>query len=144
MRIYMDNCCFNRPFDDQKQVRVRLEAEAKLDIQNRIHDKQLDLVWSYILDYENLANPFDERKESISRWKPRAMLDVEETPEILDSAQTLVDMGIRNKDALHVACAIAGECTHFLTTDDLVLRKLKSYNRIRVLNPVEFVCEVNE
>ncbi|MFN0197095.1 MAG: PIN domain protein, partial [Planctomycetaceae bacterium] len=33
MRIYLDNCCFNRPFDDQRQIRVRLETEAKLCIQ---------------------------------------------------------------------------------------------------------------
>ena len=27
-RIYLDVCCLNRPFDDQEQDRVRLEAEA--------------------------------------------------------------------------------------------------------------------
>ena len=26
-KIYFDTCCINRPFDDQTQVRVRLEAE---------------------------------------------------------------------------------------------------------------------
>jgi hypothetical protein len=30
VRVYLDNCCFNRPFDDQRQTRVRLEAEVKL------------------------------------------------------------------------------------------------------------------
>jgi hypothetical protein len=43
MRIYLDNCCFNRPFDDQSQTRVRLEAEAKLEIQRRIKDKAIEL-----------------------------------------------------------------------------------------------------
>jgi hypothetical protein len=28
--IYLDLCCVNRPFDDQHQARVRLEAEAVL------------------------------------------------------------------------------------------------------------------
>jgi hypothetical protein len=27
-RIYLDVCCLNRPFDDQRQDRIRLEAEA--------------------------------------------------------------------------------------------------------------------
>jgi hypothetical protein len=53
MRVYLDNCCFNRPFDEQTQTRIRLEAEAKLDIQQRIRDKRIELGWSYILDYEN-------------------------------------------------------------------------------------------
>jgi hypothetical protein len=30
MKIYLDNCCFNRPFDDQGQIRIKIETEAKL------------------------------------------------------------------------------------------------------------------
>ena len=26
MRIYLDNCCFNRPYDDQSQLRILLET----------------------------------------------------------------------------------------------------------------------
>lgn len=28
MKVYLDACCLNRPFDDQTQGRIRLEAEA--------------------------------------------------------------------------------------------------------------------
>ena len=42
MKIYLDNCCFNRPFDDQNQLKVRLEAEAKLYVQTKIIDKEID------------------------------------------------------------------------------------------------------
>ena len=28
MRVYLDNCCYNRPFDEQSQLRIRLETEA--------------------------------------------------------------------------------------------------------------------
>ncbi len=28
--IYLDNCCFNRPFDDQEQLNIRIETESKL------------------------------------------------------------------------------------------------------------------
>ncbi|MBE2197400.1 MAG: hypothetical protein IAE79_02240 [Anaerolinea sp.] len=27
MRVYLDVCCLNRPFDDQSQERIQLEAE---------------------------------------------------------------------------------------------------------------------
>jgi hypothetical protein len=27
-KIYLDTCCLNRPFDDETQDRIRLEAEA--------------------------------------------------------------------------------------------------------------------
>ena len=33
MCVYLDNCCYNRPFDEQTQLRVRLETEAKLRVQ---------------------------------------------------------------------------------------------------------------
>ena len=29
-RVYLDNCCYNRPYDDQSQVRISLESQAKL------------------------------------------------------------------------------------------------------------------
>ena len=53
MKIYLDNCCYNRPFDDQSQMKIHLETQAKLYIQAKIKEGIYDLVWSYILDYEN-------------------------------------------------------------------------------------------
>ena len=86
MRVYLDNCCLNRPFDDQRQTRVRLEAEAKLCIQEHIRSGTLELVWSYMLDFENAANPFEERRTTISGWRQYATMDIEETPIILQHA----------------------------------------------------------
>ncbi|MEM9400764.1 MAG: PIN domain protein, partial [Verrucomicrobiota bacterium] len=68
MRLYLDSCCFNRPFDNQDQLRVRLETEAKLFVQSKILAKEIELVWSYILDIENYANPFEDRKQAIALW----------------------------------------------------------------------------
>jgi hypothetical protein len=58
---------------------VRLEAEAKLCIQEHIREGTLELAWSYLLDFENAANPFAERRTTISRWRQYATIDVEET-----------------------------------------------------------------
>ena len=33
MRVYLDNCCYNRPFDEQGELRVVVETIAKLQIQ---------------------------------------------------------------------------------------------------------------
>ena len=143
MRVYLDNCCFNRPFDDQRQTRVRLEAEAKLCIQEHICAGTLELAWSYILDFENTANPFEERRTTISRWRQYATIDVEETALILQEAKALVELGLKPKDALHIACAIAGECIYLLTTDDDILRRREDVRGISVLDPTAFVREMN-
>ncbi len=143
MRVYLDNCCFNRPFDDQRQTRVRLEAEAKLCIQEHIRSGTLELVWSYMVDFENAANPFEERRTTISGWRQYATIDVEETAMILQNANRLAGRGLKAKDALHIACAIAGECTYFVTTDDDVLKRRQDVHDITVIDPTAFVREMN-
>jgi predicted nucleic acid-binding protein len=142
MRVYLDNCCFNRPFDDQGQIRVRLETEAKLEIQRRIKDKELELVWSYMLDYENQANPFQERREVIARWKQAAGADVEETPEVLHRAMEITGRSVPPTDSLHIACALAAGCAFFLTTDDRIVKKMRGYSGVVVMDPTQFVIEV--
>ncbi len=139
MRIYLDNCCFNRPFDDPKQVRVRLEAEAKLYVQTKIFEKEIELVWSYILEYENKFNPYEERRNTIHSWRQKALSEVVETEEIVKMAENFMKTNIKSKDALHLACAVAGKCDYFLTTDDLLLSKKSRIKEILILNPLDFI-----
>ena len=143
MRVYLDNCCLNRPFDDQRQMRVRMEAEATLYIQEHIRRGTLELVWSYMLDFKNAANLFEERRTMISSWRPYATLDVEETPLILQHANRLAGMGLKAKDALHIACAIAGACSYFVTTDDDILKRRSDVHDITLIDPTAFVREMN-
>jgi hypothetical protein len=139
MKIYLDNCCFNRPFDDQSQIRIRLETEAKLFIQGKILEGRLDLIWSYIIDYENLFNPFEDRKKSVSAWKHRAVLDISETPKVIDIAKRVQQYGVKSKDALHLACAIDASCDYFLTTDDDLEKNLVVIDKIQIMNPISFI-----
>ncbi len=57
MRIYLDNCCYNRPYDDQSQLRISLEAQAKMHIQSMIRNDELELVTSFMLTFEKLKEP---------------------------------------------------------------------------------------
>jgi len=139
MLIYLDNCCFNRPFDDQLQIKIRLETEAKLVIQDRIKIGDFSLAWSYILDYENSENPFPERKETIHCWREFASTDTDESDLILEIAEILHKMGIKAKDALHVACAVIQKCDYFITTDRFLIKKLVKFEKIKVVNPLDFV-----
>lgn len=142
MKIYLDNCCFNRPYDDQSHLRIRLEAEAKLKIQEDIRNGGFELVWSYILDYENGKNPFRERREQISKWKTYAVDDISENESVLKVAGMLLEKGIKKIDSLHVACAIQAGTDYFLTTDDGILRKATLVQGIRVTDPIGFIKEV--
>ncbi len=142
MKLYLDNCCFNRPFDDQLQLRIRLESEAKLKIQEEIRAGKFKLVWSYVLDYENSKNPFQERKIRINGWKKYAFQYIEESMELLNAAISLNQMGLQKIDSLHIACAIQSKCDYFLTTDDKVLKRNNQISDIIVTDPIAFIKEV--
>ena len=137
MRLYLDNCCFNRPFDDQSQLKIKLETEAKLYIQGKIVTGDYDLIWSYILEFENRQNPFEDRKSSIYDWKKIARYHCIETLEIIQFAETLREKGIKTKDALHFSCAKFSNADYFLTTD----KKLLNFHiaNILIINPLQFI-----
>ncbi|MDR0638055.1 MAG: hypothetical protein LBG27_03995 [Spirochaetaceae bacterium] len=84
MRVYLDNGIFNRPFDDQNQLKIKLETEAKLFIQKGILDNKYELVWSYILEYENNQNKFDDRRNTIYDWKNIAKIHCIKNDEIIE------------------------------------------------------------
>lgn len=141
MQIYLDICCLNRPFDDQSQIRIRLESEAKLKIQEEIRTGKFQIVWSYILDYENSKNPYQERKTWINGWKEYAVLDLQESSELLKRANALHQEGLPKMDSLHIACAIVANCEYFLTTDDKVLKWKNQIGDIKIADPILFIKE---
>lgn len=134
--IYLDNCCFNRPYDDQDSIIIRLETDAKLYIQEKIKNGEYELVWSYMLDYENKFNPDKGKKKLIEEWKNLCNTDVEENKEIISDIEKY---GIYGKDAVHLSCAVSAKAVFFITTDYRLIRKCKNINLIRVINPVDFI-----
>jgi hypothetical protein len=112
-RIYLDNCCFNRTYDDQANLNVHLEIQAKLFIQNEMLKNTFQLVWSFMMDYEISFNPFHDRKDALLNWKNISIIDIDPTEKILDKGIELNMKKMKKKDALHIACAIEDECEYW-------------------------------
>jgi len=138
MRVYLDNCCFNRPYDNQDSVVVKLETEAKLYIQEDVKSDNIELAWSFVLDYENSRNPYPLKQKNIAAWRDLAKVDIVESEEVIQCAESFAQMGLRSHDALHIACAIAARCDWFITTDKDILRKSPDIGMIKIVNPVQF------
>jgi predicted nucleic acid-binding protein len=134
MKVYLDNCCFNRPYDVQEQLSIKLETQAKLFIQHLVYEGHISLVWSYMLDYENSLNPFESKRIAIEKWKNLAIVNILETQTIINDAENIQKTGIKVQDALHIACAIDAKADYFITVDKRVL-KYKD-NRINIVDPV--------
>jgi len=142
LRLYLDNCCFNRPFDDQNQLKIKLETEAKLFIQQGILADKFDLVWSYILEFENNQNRFDDKRSAIQDWKNLAKIHCTENNEILEFAEGLHTLNIRTKDALHIACSVYSKSDYLITVDkQLYNLRLREIN---IINPLTFINELEE
>jgi len=135
MLLYLDVCCFNRPWDDQSHDRVRLETEAKLLIQERIRAGSVRLAWSYVLDFECSLNPFVERRAAVMRWRGLATVNLVQTPSILARGKELASSGLSTFDALHVACAEAASAEIFVSTDDRLLRKTQTVSSMVAMLP---------
>jgi predicted nucleic acid-binding protein len=137
MRIYLDLCCYNRPYDEQDNIIVRLESDAKLFIQGLIRDKQLELVWSSMLDYENKDNPSSEKRERIAVWEKMAVVSIRMSDTIQKTAANLMRLGIKNNDAIHIASAIEAHADYFITTDKRILNK--PVEKIITISPLHFL-----
>ena len=137
MKVYLDNCCYNRPFDDQSSLVIQMETEAKLDVQERIRLGKIELCWSFVLDYENSANPFEDVRNRISEWKKLSCDDCDLSDDITKKAKELMAIGLRQMDASHIACAIHLKADYFLTTDKKILNK--PVKEIAIINPIDFI-----
>lgn len=136
-KIYLDNCCFNRPYDDQTLLKIELETKAKLFIQNLIANKKIDLVWSYILDYENSKNIYKQNLNSIQKWQSLSCEDIDESLDVLKISKDIQKSGIKNADSLHMACAIVANCDYFITVDKRILKY--NNNNLFVCDPLSFL-----
>lgn len=110
-----------------------------MHIQSLIVQGKLDLVWSYIFEYENLANPYNFRQIVIDKWKGRAVTNIKESDRIVNKAELLTQLNIKAKDALHIACAIDAGSRYLITTDDRMIGKNSEFDEIVILNPSDMI-----
>lgn len=142
MKIYLDVCCLNRPFDDQSQERIRLESEAVITILGR--GKTLTLLTSEILDLEVSKIPDEDRRHKVTLLSSISKMNIVIDDEIIGRAKELSKMGFKSFDAFHIACAESGQADILLTTDDDLLKKATSHRKllkVKIKNPVKWLME---
>ena len=140
LKIYLDNCCYNRPFDTVRNIEIDMEIVSKLAIQRMVINNKIDLVWSYALTYENSKNPKHINRENIILWREIAKEIVVENDKIISNAEKYQRLGIKELDALHIACSVYSKCDAFITTDKGIINK--KIADIRIYNPIDFIREV--
>jgi predicted nucleic acid-binding protein len=143
--IYLDVCCLNRPFDEQTQARIRLESESVLLILMQCQTRQWTMLGSEVITIEIAQTSDFDRKQQVLSLASVAATEIIVSESIELRASNLMEQGFKSFDALHLACAEAGNADIFLTTDDRLLRLAKRQSstlRVKVDNPVHWLLEV--
>src|SRR5437870_5530988 len=121
-RVYLDMCSLKRPFDDQRQPRVREEAAAVAAIVARAEAAKIALVRSPAHLVENDANPQEDRRLAAALWIDGAAVNVPLDAEVEIRSGGLVALGFRPLDALHLAFAERAGARWFVTCDDELVK----------------------
>jgi len=143
MRVYLDVCCFNRPFDDQSQDKVRLETEAVISILKRCEYKEWELIGSDIIKLEIIKNQDHAKKQKVLLLYEEFTEEIKYNVLIKTRATQLRKLGASLFDSLHLASSEYANVDIFLTTDTRLLKVTARLDmKIRIDNPVNYYMEV--
>ena len=143
-QIYLDSCCFNRPFDDLSNDKVRFECEAVLDILSNCVAGVWDVFRSDVLNDEidRIVNLVKKQKVLILYSSSTIYIPL--TDAIVSRAKSIQQIAnIKPFDALHLASAEYGNASVLLTTDKKFINRSAGIDTsVRVTNPAIWLMEV--
>jgi predicted nucleic acid-binding protein len=145
MKLYLDTCCYSRPYDDQVQEKVHMEGEAILTLINRFKHNKDEIMGSQILDIEIDRIDDIEKKEKIKSFYGQTITSkINYNADILKRVQELsILTKIRTLDMFHLSFAEIAETDILLTTDTGFEKACSRLNLIiQVTNPLKYLMEV--
>lgn len=144
LKLYFDNCCFSRPFDDLTQEKISLEEKAIEDILAKYEKKELEIYTSKIVDFEMSKIKDQNKKRQVEDlYDSLALKSIVYNQTIRQRAVEIEAYNIKRMDALHMALAESIDIDYLITTDKLFINNAKKLNStIKVISPIEFIMEV--
>jgi hypothetical protein len=142
----LDLCCLNRPFDDQTQPRVNVEAQAVVLIFQGLQSRGHQLCTSTALAVENARNPNVDHRRRVKALLDQAEVSIPHGKALDARVLELKKFGFREFDAYHVGSAEAGACDRLVTCDDQFLkaaRRSSATINVMVTDPISLVSEVD-
>ncbi len=146
MKIYLDNCCYNRILDDRSNSQIYYERNSVMLILELVEKAVIELAGSEMLMKE-MEDINDGYKRSVLQMMySLCSEEVKVNSAILDRAEEIRHCSnIKYKDSIHLACAETAKADALLTTDKKFINngnRIKTYTRI--MNPNQWLLEVLE
>ena len=145
MKVYLDLCVYNRPFDDQTNERIFIEARAFYIVIKWLEEGKIISINSDALEYENSLTSNPDRRRRVKSYLSLATEFVKLSEFSIRRANEIIHLGFRDMDALHIAMAEEGKAHYFGTCDDgIIAIAEKNHERleVRVCSILEFLKEV--
>ena len=143
MRIYLDNCCYNRVLDDRSYFQIYYERNSVLLIFELIEKLEIEMIGSEMLA-KGIDDTVDAYKKSVLQMLyALCSEEISVDADILTRAEEIRHLSnIKYKDSIHLACAEAAKADALLTTDRKFMNnsnRIKTYTK--VMNPSEWLLE---
>ena len=146
MKIYLDTCCYGRPFDEARQSQERVETEAEIigDVAGLCKALGFPVLGSATLINEINDITDDEKRACVQGlYYCVVSYHIKKTDDITRRAQELKELGLKRGDPYHVAYAEAAEVDFLLTADTKLERAASKLNlNVAVISPINFLPEV--
>lgn len=144
MKIYLDNCCYNRLLDDRSNLQVYYERNSVMLILELAEKNIVQLVGSEMLAREINDTPSPYRRAVLQAVYGLCLEETKITLPILERAEEIRHASnIKYKDSIHLACAETAQTDALLTTDRKFANncsRIKTYTK--VMNPNQWLLEV--
>ena len=141
LKVYLDNCCYNRPFDDLTQMRISNEANAVNLVISLSKKGKIIIASSIFIDMEINRNKNETKRKKvleIYRYDEYYQLNTE----VEKTARIYQTYGIKPFDSLHLAAAETNFVDYLLTTDDDFIKiSMRFEHKTKIMNPYNFINE---
>lgn len=144
LKLYLDNCCYNRPFDDLRQEKNNLEAQAIKLIVDKYWKDEFEIYTSdaLVIEMNNIKDQIKKAKV-LEVYNKLNLINIPFSNNIIKRASELRQYNIKNMDSLHIAYAESSNIDYFITTDKLLINASSRANlNVKVINPISFIMEV--
>jgi len=151
MIIYLDTCCYCRPYDYLIQLNMRMELIAIRSVISICETEGFPIIGSPVLALEISNIRSDEIRRMVKDFYTRTVTQtLPLTAEVRVRAAALQAGGfnvggLKTQDAYHAALAEAARADYLLTTDvKFEKRAAKLGVKTMVINPINFIQEYSK
>jgi predicted nucleic acid-binding protein len=143
MKIYIDNCCYGRPYDDRTQEKIGMEADAVMAAIELCKLSEITIVGSPALIVEIGKIEADDIRKKVREFYDNTVTEfISLSSDIVLRARDFMAIPMKKYDSYHLAFAAAARADFLLTTDKKFINKAaRTDTAVKVVNPINFLPE---